>query len=326
MRMLRRVLLTAVIGLGLNTTIRAADVEKLIPAEAESYMQLNLKQVIESDLFKKYALNNLKQALEGAEAQKVFKTLALDPLKDIDTVTGGFWGDDPQNMKGLMVIRGAFDPKKLFEAAEAAANKDGDKVSIVKDGDYTLVKFTMPNRPEPVFASVVDEKTIVGATDKKLVTAAMKAADSSKSAIKESLATLVKKMDGKASMFVCGVSSGKVNDIPPIPGIEDPEKLKKQLEKMETSSMTLKVTGDVAMEITMSMKDGEAANDFGETVADLLGKAKALLPLVGGQQPQMKPIITDITKSLKSKVEMKDIAITMKLTGGSIGKAAGSDD
>jgi hypothetical protein len=328
MRFVRSLVAAAAIGIGLTATpIRAAEVEKLIPAEAESYFQINLKQIIESDLFKKYALANLKQAMEGNEAQKALKDLGLDPLKDVDTITGGFWGDDPQNMKALVVVRGKFDPAKLFEAAEAAAKKDGDKVSIVKDGDYTLVKFTANNRPEPFFASVVDNTTLVGGTDKKIVTAAMKASDDkSKSAMKKELAALVAKMDGKASMFGVGVSNGKVGDIPAIPGIDDPEKLKKQLEKMESSSMTLKVTGDVALDIQMTMKDAAAADDFGATVDDLLGKAKALLPLIGGQAPQMKPIITDVTKSLKSKVEKTDIVISVKLTGGAIGKAAGSDD
>ncbi|MBL8866023.1 MAG: hypothetical protein JNK93_10740, partial [Planctomycetia bacterium] len=71
MRFVRRLLAAAAIGLGLAATpVRAADVERLIPAEAESYLQINLKQVIDSDLFKKYALANLKQALQGGEAQK----------------------------------------------------------------------------------------------------------------------------------------------------------------------------------------------------------------------------------------------------------------
>lgn len=328
MRFVRSLLAAAAIGIGLTATpVRAAEVERLMPAETEQYIQVNLKQIIESDLFKKYALANLKQALQGNEAQKTLEALGLDPLKDVDSITAGLWGDDPQNMKGLVVVRGKFDPNKLFAAAEAAAKKDGDKVAIVKDGDYTLVKITGGNRPEPFFASVANETTLVGGTDKKLVTTAMKASDEkSKPAVKKELAALIEKMDGKASMFGCGVSNGKVGEIPPIPGIDDPEKLKKQLEKIESSSMTLKVTGDVSLEILMSMKDTAAADDFGATLDDLLGKAKALLPLVAGNAPQLKPIITDVTKSLKSKVDKKDIVIGVKLTGGSIGKAAGSDD
>ncbi len=328
MRFVRRLLAAAAIGIGLTATpVRAAEVERLIPAETTSYLHVNLKQIIDSDLFKKYALANLKQAMQGNEAQETLKTLGLDPLKDIDSVTAGIWGDDPQNMQALVVVRGKFDPAKLFEAVEAAAKKDGDKVSVVKDSGYTLVKITGGNRPEPFYASVANEKTIVGGTDKKLVTAAMKASDdNSKPAIKKELADLVGKMDSKASMFGCGLNSGKVGDIPPIPGIDDPEKLKKQLEKLESSSMTLKVTGDVSLEIMMTMKDTASADDLGATVDDLLGKAKALLPLLAGQAPQMKPIVTDVTKTLNSKVDSKDIKIGVKLTGGSIGKAAGSDD
>ncbi|QEL14035.1 hypothetical protein [Limnoglobus roseus] len=328
MRFVRKLFAAAALGLALTAApAGAAEVEKLIPAEAESYFQVNVKQILDSDLFKKYALANVKQALEGNDAQKMFKALGLDPLKDVDTLTGGFWGDNPQEMKALVVVHGTFDPEKLFEAAEAAAKKDGDKVAIVKEGEYTLVKITGGNRPEPFFVSVADKKTLVGGTDKKLVAVAMKGSESgTKSGLKKELAELVAKMDGKASLFGVGVTNGKVGDLPPIPGIDDPEKLKKQIEQMQSSSLTLKVTGDVALEIQLSMKSEDAATDFGTTIDDLLGKAKALLPLVGGQAPQMKPIITDVTKSLKSKVDKKEIVIGVKLTGGAIGKAAGSDD
>src|SRR5262249_38325471 len=155
-------------------------------------------QILDSDLVKKFALNHLKQVLEGNDAQKTMKELGLDPLKDVNEIHGGLWGEDAQNMKGLFVGKGNFDLEKLFAAAEKQAKKDGDKVAIVKDGDYQLVKVTVENRPDPIYVSGADKGTIVIGTDKKLVTDAMKAAESkAKPALKKKLTDLVGKMDPK---------------------------------------------------------------------------------------------------------------------------------
>jgi hypothetical protein len=324
----RCVLAAAVAATGLLAApARAADVDPLLPADTESVVFINVRQILDSDLIKKFALNQIKQALEGNDAQKTMKELGLDPLKDVDQVSGGLWGEDAQNMKGLFVVRGKFDLEKLFAAAEKEAKKEGDKIGIVKDGDYSLVKVTVPNRPDPIYVAGADNKTLLIGTEKGLVTAAMKSSESkAKAALKKPLVDLIGKMDAKASLFVCGVSSGKVGDIPQNPFFEDVEKLKKQLTKLETSSMTLRVTGDIALDITMGMKDNDAADDFGTTVDDLLNKAKAFLPFIAMQQPQLKPVVNDISKSLKSKVEKNNIVITAKLSGDAIGKAVGTDD
>jgi len=333
MRFVNRCVLAAAVAASVMTAgpARAADVEPLLPAEAEQVFKVNVKQILESDLVKKYALAQVKQALEGNDAQKMLKELGLDPLKDVDSIGGGLWGDNPQDMKGLFVIRGKFDLEKLFAAAEKQAKKDGDKLAVVKDGDFTLLKVTVENRPDPIYVGAPgDSKTgtvIVAGTEKKLVTTALTMAEKkSKSAIKKELAALVEKMDPKASLFVCGVSTGKVGDIPPNPLFDNPEKLKKQLEKMESTAMTLRVAGDISLDITMSMKDTDAADDFGSTVDELLNKAKAFLPFIAMQNQALKPVVNDVSKSLKSKVDKKTVVISAKLSGDAIGKAAGADD
>ena len=50
----------------------------------------------------------------------MLEELGLDPLKDIDRVTIGSWGKGPEDMKRSCVVRGKFDPEKLFKAAKEA--------------------------------------------------------------------------------------------------------------------------------------------------------------------------------------------------------------
>jgi uncharacterized protein YdbL (DUF1318 family) len=327
--MFRRLLAGAVLAAGLAAPVRAAEVDPLLPAETESILFVNVRQVLESELIKKYALGQIKQALEGNDAKKMLEKLGLDPLKDVDRVTAGSWGKDKDDMNAVFVVRGKFDPAKLFKAAQEEAKNNGDKIAIVEDGKYKLVKFTVDDSPKPIFAAVADEKTIVAATDKKLVTDTLAGAEKgAKPQLKKELAALLLKQDEKASLFAVGLTEGKTEgvQIPPgLPGV-DPAKLQKQLENLKTFAMTVRLTQDVNLEVAMGMKDTDAADDFGMTLADLITTVKGFLPVVAGQNANAKPLIEEINKTLKSKVKEKDVTVSLSLSADAIGKATGGAD
>jgi hypothetical protein len=330
-----RVLAAAAVACGLATAAPAADVNPLLPAETDSIVFVNFRQIIDSPLVKKFALEQMKQALQGADAQKVMTDLGLDPLKDVDELTGGFWGEDAQTMKGLFVVSGKFDPAKLFTAADAESKKNADKISIVTEGKYKFVKLTNDNASGPaaalkeLYVAVPNEKTILASTDKELLAKTMGRVESNdtKPAIKKPLGALVTKMDSKASFFLCGLSDPKkIGDIPPNPLFDDPAKLKKQLEKMENMAMTVRIGEDIGLEAAIGMKDSDAADEFSNTIDELFGKVRAFLPLIAGQQPAMKPLIGDLTKNLKCKAKDKEVQITLTISGKSIAAATGAGD
>ncbi len=328
--MFRRLLVGAVLVAGLSAPARAAEVDPLLPAETESVLFVNVRQILDSELIKKYALGQIKQALAGNDAKKMLEKLGLDPLKDVDRVTAGSWGKDKEDMNAVFIVRGKFDPEKLFKAAEAEAKNNGDKVAIVSDGKYKLVKFTTDESPKPIYAAAADEKTLIAGTDKKLVTDTLAVAEkgAAKPRLKKDLAALVLKQDEKASMYAAGLVEGKTDgvQIPPgLPGV-DPMKLAKQLEKMHSFAMTVRLTTDVSLEAAVGMKDADAADDFGATVENLIMTVKQFLPLLANQQPNVKPLIDEISKTLKSKVKDKDVLVNLKLSAEAIGKAAGSGD
>ncbi|MFO0848025.1 MAG: hypothetical protein U0871_05645 [Gemmataceae bacterium] len=311
---------------------RAAEIDPVLPAETESVVFVNVKQILSSELMKKYALGQLKQMLasDTNEAAKVLKDLGLDPFKDIDRVTGGIWGKQDE-MNGVFVVKGTFDLEKMFAAAEKAAKSNGDKIAIVSEGKYKLVKFTNEKTPDrPIYATFADEKTIVGGTDKKLVITARETAEKGgKPQLKKDLAALILKQDEKASVYVCGLTDGKIDQLPPgidqFPGL-NAEKLQKQLETMRSMAMTLRLTEDVGLEVAMGMKDDAAAEDFGGTLSQVIGTVKGFLPLVTGQRPNLKPLVDELNANLKSKASGKEVTITLKLSADAIGKAAGGGD
>ena len=328
MRRLSRLVFGAVLTAAVAAPARAAEIDPLLPAETEGVVFVNVRQILDSELIKKYALGQIKQALEGNDAQKAIKELGLDPLKDVDRVSVGLWGKQ-EDMNGVFVIRGKFEPAKLFDAAEKASKNKGDQIEIVSEGKYKLVKVTPkeggPGNQKPVYLSVADEKTVIAATDPKLAVKTVETAEKgAKPALKKDLAALVLKQDEKASVFVCGLVDGKVSELPPgfnIPNI-DAKELQQQLATLQSVALTIRLTDDVGLEVAAGMKDAESATAFGATATKLVETAKVFLPFAGAQQPQAKPVIDDLVNTLKSSVKESSVVISLKLSSDAIAKAA----
>lgn len=322
MRFTRLGLATALaLAFATSAPARAAEPDKLLPPDADTVLFVNVKQLVESDVFKKYAIEQLKQVLAGQEAKKLLEEMGLDPLTDIDTVWTGLNIKDPNDVKGLSVLRGKFDKMKLDKAALAATKKDGDKFSLVKDGNNTLFKY-QPEQGNPVYGLVVDDSTVVAGTDKKIVAAAL---TQEKAASGAELLGLVKKADAKATMFVVSVVKGRFENVKlpqqlPI----DLSGFETALPKTEALSVVVKVTGDLKLEVTMGMKDEDAATDMGDAMAKLIDGVKGLVPILAAADPKAKPLV-DVIKTVKTDVKKKDVVITGTVTGDNIGKMINPD-
>lgn len=309
----------AVILAGTAPTARAAEVDKLLPADSEYVIAVNVRQIVDSEIIKKYALGQIKDFLAGGDAQKFLKDLGLDPLKDVERIVVGASGTDQTDFKGLAVIRGKFNPEKLYQAAEAQTKKDPDHFSLVKDGADVMFKY-QPDNGNPVYGTVVNDSTLVAASDKKLISAALAASSGDKRpTINKDLAALISRMDDKSSMYVCLVTKDKLAKLKLPQGGGAPANLQDQLGKLDTVAATLRVTADITFDVTLGMADDAAAGEMGKTVDDGINQIKGLLPFLVANDPKMKPL-ADAAKSLKSATNGKSVSISGKLPGDVIGK------
>jgi hypothetical protein len=324
-----------VLATGFAASARAADVDPMLPKESEYVMNMNFKQMMDSDIIKKYAMGQIKQALAGDDIKAMLETFGVDPLKDIEKATVGFWGSG-EEMNYVGVVKGKFDSKKLFDGVKGLAANQKDKVEIVTekadDKEVTLVKVTQDGG-KPMFLTVADDTTVLLASEKKFATGALTAFNKKEKAkLSKELTALVLKQDDKASMYMCGVTEGKLKDIPAgsFDGLKqlgiDGDKMKDQVEKMSSFAVTLNVGKEVKMSAVMSMKDADAAEEFNGTLEKIVDTAKTFLPLLGGQQPTAKALIDDLTKSLGTKAKDKDVTLSFALTAKAIGDLAGSDE
>ncbi|AMV29579.1 hypothetical protein VT84_34610 [Gemmata sp. SH-PL17] len=299
---------------------RAAEPDKLLPAEADTVAYINFKQILESDIVKKYALDQIKQALAGQDAKKFLEEIGLDPMKDVEKVWVGMSGSTPDDTKALLIIHGTFDPEKLFKAASAITKKDGDKFSMVKDGNVTMFKY-QPDQGNPVYGTVVDDTTVIAGTDKKLIANALKQSEEKKKApIKAELTDLVKQQDEKASLFVASLVKGKLDNVNlPAQSPIDLSGIAKGLPKTNTLSFVIRATADVNLEVTFGMKDEEAASDMGDAVAKLVKDIEGFVPALVAFEPKAKQL-GEILKTVKSDVKKSNVTLSGKVAGTIIGK------
>src|SRR6266446_1191924 len=68
--------------------IRAAEVDKYLPTETEFVSHVNVKQLLDSAIVKKHAVDKLRDLLKGQDqASAVLEALGFDPFKDLASVT-----------------------------------------------------------------------------------------------------------------------------------------------------------------------------------------------------------------------------------------------
>lgn len=321
-----RPLLVAVLAAGLPPpALRAAEPDKLLPADADTVVVINFKQILNSALIKKYALEQLKQSLEGQDAKQLLEELGIDPLKDIDSVTLAGADLNPNNptAKVLIIIKGNFDPEKLFKTAEAYSKKDADRFAMIRDGGTIMFKYQPDDGQPPLYATVLNDKTIVAASEKKLISDALKADSAGQPpAIKKELTALLKKADEKSSLYFATLLKGKLDDVMIPGGGNLPiklDELERLLPKMETALVTLKVGTDVALEVSIGMKDDDAAGDMRNALDDILKQLKPLAQLAAGADPRAQPL-GEILNGVKITSKNKDVLLTLKISADAIAK------
>lgn len=314
-------------------SVRAAEVDPLLPKETEQVYQINIKQVVDSDVFKKNFLGRVQKEMQKEEVKRQFELFGVDPLKDVEKATVGIWGKDPRNIQTLIVLRGKFDGEKLFEGVQEHATRTPDRVSLedVEDGGekWKLVKVTM-DKERSMYVSLANATTLVAGMDAKQVAASLTAAKKNeRPKLSKELTALVLRQDDKASLYYCSVVEGRMeldkipeNAFDPLKAFGiDGEVLKKQLGTMSTIAFAVRLGKEVGVSVTAGMKDDDSAEEFGgqsSTLSKLIDTGKTFLPLTAGSQPKMKAVIDDLVKTTATKAKGKDVIVTLSVTAAAI--------
>jgi hypothetical protein len=287
---------------------RAAEVDKYLPGDAEFVAQINIRQIIDSPLFKKFLLEKAKDKLkEHDDVAKIFDELGMDPFKDVSTVTTAGNGVETES-KPYIIVHGNFDVAKFEAKAEKVAKEMGDTLKIHKEGDYKVYEVKVEGGDDkPMFVGIVDKTTIVASNDKDFALDCFaRAAGKKKGTVKKELQDLLEKIDGKQSMWMA--MPGSVLAKSPL---SQDDKAKKMLDKMDSFTLGFTMDKDIKLAVAIASKSAENAKELAEDLKEKLTEAKGFLALIAGQMQQLAPLV-DVVGNAKVETEGK----TVTLKGG----------
>jgi hypothetical protein len=314
----KRILTALVLSLAVALPAFAADapapgLEKYLPDGADGVIVVNVRQLLDSELIKKAGLD---KALAGEDAQKSFKALGLDPLKDVERVV--VTSDKEKADEALLIVQGKFDPAKLSAAIEAVAKDKPDHIKIHK-GEYGKV-YEMSNLDEVMkllppavgalgnfkgrsaFATIPDKGHVVVAFSKESAeTVLLKAAGKKTTKLSnKELPALLAKIDLKQSVAVA---------------MPSPD------EKVKSVTGGITVTSDVKTRITVAASDADAAKQLDTLIGEQIKMARDLVGLVTLQEKGLMPAL-DILDGVKHEAKDSSIGISSDIKGETLQKLA----
>jgi hypothetical protein len=301
---LTAVLLTTVPG-------RAADIDPYLPEDTEFLVNVNVRQILDSDLFKKNALAAAQESLRGNDqVQDILKELGFDPFKDLDRLLAASPGGAEED-RGLIIAHGKFDVAKFQAKAEKVAKEDSEHLKIHKilGGKHLLYEVTTPELDSPLFVVLAGKDTILVSPGKDYVVEALKkAGKTDKPQLKnKDFQALLEKIDASQSLSVALVkSTGVKKALDGLPG-----DVKGMVEKVQSIGGGVKITDEVKLELVVTAKDAKEAKELKDS-------ANAGLTLVLGflgaiAQNDAKPELEFLLEAAKSlRVTNKDSALVIK--------------
>lgn len=244
------------------STARAVD-PKILPNDTEVVIQLNLKQMMESEMAKsnkaliEKAMEQARAKIAESPAKKYLDQAGFDPLKDLHSIT--IAGPAAKDLdSGFVVVEGKFDVEKFNTAAEDAAKENGDALKVHKIGGKTVFEIT-PNGEKTVFASLISPTTLVAASNKDgLADGISRLGGGKSSKLSSTFKSILPSISDKQSFSVALTSNVLNNGLKeaPIPPNQDAVDTLKQIDAI-SFSVTLGKNIEVAG--TLIAKDNDSA-------------------------------------------------------------------
>ena len=300
--------------------VRAADL-KYLPDDTEIILNLNLKQILDSDLVKaqKDILAQVKQQVENnipGEADKYLKAVGFDLFRDLVSITVALPGKkDPD--ASFIIIEGTFHPTKFYDAAAQAAKDHPDHLKITKSGEFKVLEIQAEGKT--AYITMINKTTILGCAQKERMTTALeRAAGNGKASLKKSVKDLLKTVNAKQS--ISGIATGNalakhLEDAP----VPNADKIGPALQGIEGLSGALTVGKDIQFQLGIGTKNEDTAKDFAQKVNGGLVFAKLILAQKAKEDMKFLPLV-DVLNTLRAEAKNSALVVRAEISVENIEK------
>ncbi len=298
------------------TSVQAAAVpDQLTPSDAELVVQVNVRQMLQTPLAKKHALDPLKALLErSSETSQLLRAAGLDPFKVIDTIALSASGRSLFDGKLLVVVRGSFTPDKVLAVVDDYAKKHPDRVKNCKDGDLPMWEIHSDNKS--FYAAFADNKTLVMTAKKKDTAAVVHRVGQTPQQPSAAMQAALAHLRGDESMWLAMAATEDIKQL-----LKSDDTAKDFADALQSVTGALELSEDAQFRLVIHTDNAQAA-------AKIKGKLDELMPLLsflGAGKDKSGQIAKEVIDSIKLKTEKNDVSVRIHVTDAQIQKAHKKD-
>jgi hypothetical protein len=298
-----------------SAPLSAAPLDVHVPPDTEMLVTVNVRQIVDSPLFKKHALGPAKDALKDlSDVEDILKDLGFDPFKNLDRIIAASPGGD----KGLLIVHGKFDLAKFKAKGDDAARDNPDILKIHKIGDggggqFTVYEVVLPtDDDDSIFVSIPNDRTMLVSSGKDDVVEALKRGKGKKKATlkNKDFQALVEKMSSKQSVSVAALGKalkGGALD-------EAPKMVKNLVEKVEAVGGGITFGNDVRLELLVSTKTERDAKELRDGTNNGLKLALAALLVLSEDRKDLEAL-ADMLKTIRITAKGKVVTFRARVSG-----------
>jgi hypothetical protein len=310
---------------------RAVELDPYLPEDAESVLNINVRQLLDSELVKKNLLERAQEALRGEDQiQDVLNDLGFDPFKDLDRIViAAPTSTDllsTEKDRGLVIMHGRFDVAKFKAKAEQVAKDESDYLKVHKvRGGKLLYEVNHPDWDGPLFVTIPSHDTLLASPGKDYVLDALQRTDKKvKPALKDKkFQALLEKLDDRQSLSLAAVVNPDiVKAIDKAPG-----DIKSMIDKVQALAGGMTISDEIKLELAITTKNTKDAKELSDS-------AKAGLNLILGfaapfaqnaDNPKAE-LVVEIIKSLRVSNKAETVFVRGRISSDLIEDALKKKD
>ena len=271
-------------------------------------VSVNVQQILDSELFKKYAKDELDKALLEPTVKKELAAIGLDPLKDVHKLLITSAGTEKPRV--LIVAYGKFDVDKMKAAAEKDAKDKPNELKITTADGKTIYEGKGGDGKEFYAYLAPKGDVVLASTDKDYLLKAI--ANKSEGPSKE-MRDVLSKISGKQSIWLAALVTKEIKK-----QMASTPQAKDLAPKLEAVTGSINVANDVEVNLTIHTTDAKAAGD----VKKILNQVKPLLSLAAQSAGEdAAPILGDVVDNIKITTNETSVKINLKVTQDLIERA-----
>lgn len=288
--------------------LRSAEPDRYLPRDARFVVTVNVRQAVDSAVFKKYGQPPIKGAINAnKELSKLLNGLNFDPLNDVKSIVVAGPGD-PQKL--LTIIRGKFDLENIENLTDAIAqNSEALKITI----DSTVRVYQFKSDDLTGYAAFVDPDTLVLSNQREYIAQSIFLANDKKKDLKydKGLLGMLAKADGKKSIWMVGYIPDEAKQ-----KLAENPLAANMARKLSTFAGGIQFGEGIQSEIQLHADPRTA-----EELRVLLDNARGLILLAARENKDMRELLDQLFTGTRIGKVKTGVNISTRLSGDFIDKA-----